>query len=188
MPWRQCKRCGWWQKHAGPCAGCLQSKQSLATPLPTPPPAPPVLHERWQLAKKGAQDPKHTKVERMCPACFLRTVGKSPTCRGCHRSLDHCLQIFPCQWPPIGASAALLSTYDGKAPTTAHQTTASGDQKDEPMPESPAPDKPGAQDTPSDETKQTINKTSREERKKTRERERERQRKREWKREKEAKS
>ena len=75
----------------------------------------------------------------MCPTCFLRTVGKAPKCRGCHGSLEGCLQIFPCQWPPIGASAALLAAYDGPSPAAASPVTAKPSTDDEPMPEASGP-------------------------------------------------
>ena len=38
-------------------------------------------------------EPKHTKMERMWPTCFLHTVGKSPKCRGCQGSLEGCLKV-----------------------------------------------------------------------------------------------
>ena len=137
MPWKQCKRCGWWQKHAGPCIGCVQSSKTTPVPQSKPhlTPTTAVLQDRWNQAKRGSQDPKHTKVERMCPTCFLRTVGKSPTCRGCQGSLDHCLQIFPCQWPPIGASAALLAAYDASSAAGGPQQGETKANQDEPMPE-----------------------------------------------------
>ena len=147
MPWKQCKKCKWWQKHSGPCAGCAQSSSSTSamsaaqTPITTA-----SLQERWNQAKRGSMDPKHTKVERMCPTCFLRTVGKAPQCRGCRRSLEGCLQIFPCQWPPIGASAALLAAYDGSSPPAGSPVAAKPNTGDEPMPEATSPT-PGASPT-----------------------------------------
>ena len=47
--------------------------------------------------------------------------------------------MFPCQWPPVGASAGLLSAYDGCPASAGNQETGEADQKDEPMKENPTP-------------------------------------------------
>ena len=63
------------------------------------------------LAKQSVKNESHTKVERTCVTCLLRTTGKADRCRGWLGSLQ-CLQIFPQQWPLIGANAQLLQMYD----------------------------------------------------------------------------
>ena len=85
MPWKQCARCGWWQRHGRPCVGCTHQRSTQpAKPLGKTYPAvtPTILQDRWAQAKTGATNPKHTKVERMCMTCFLCTVGKGEKLQG----------------------------------------------------------------------------------------------------------
>ena len=119
--WQTCRKCGWWQKGRGPCQGCRFSTgwPSSSRPLPRHPAqtptdnaSPEILRERWQTAKQSAQDPKHVKIERMCPVCLTRTLGNKSICRGCHRDMTNCMRVLPGQWPPLNCPAHLLAQYE----------------------------------------------------------------------------
>ena len=121
--WRTCGRCGWWQRSAGPCAGCgslsrsTRSQQPAAAPPVLGPPSDDLLKRRWAEAKASASNARHVKIERMCTHCFLRTINAKPACRGCQRNLADCARILPGQWPPLACPSHLLKRYEeGSAP------------------------------------------------------------------------
>ena len=93
----------------------------------------------------------------MCRECFLRTTGKAGNCRGCGSSLQECLHIYPCQWPPIGASPSMISKYEPSAPPpqgTAESTPAPA-RGDDPMQTAP-PASAALSDEPADLTQQQL--------------------------------
>ena len=130
MPWLTCTRCGWYQSLGKFCASCASPMPSSAgrrpgrqnTRAPAPgasspakpagPVTPELLQQRWDAARRSAQQPGHTKVELICSACHSRTFNHKSECKACKLPLATAYTLLPCQWPPLGVPASVMQRHE----------------------------------------------------------------------------
>ena len=129
--WRECRKCGWWQRGARACQACGLSGSSWPASKPrargtsssnTPTLSMTLLQERWDLARQSAQNPKHVKIENSAANASYVTMGAKDICRGCQSDLSNGMRILPGQWPPLHCPHHLLERYEKTGQPTPMET------------------------------------------------------------------
>ena len=117
----------------------------------TPPPAKPagpvtpeIFQQRWDAARRSAQQPGHTKVELNCSVCHSRTFNHKSECKACKLPLATAYALLPCQWPPLGVPKAVMQRHE-----PGHTSHAAPEPPARPAVKTPPPAHTGPQETPS---------------------------------------